>query len=224
MHGRLLSSAASGPRLPSCDHAAPQPASGWRPSSGAALTTLADSALTPRSFHHSGGNLSARLRASAMKACAASAQAAIPPGSAPWPRGTAARPPLCPELLSAAPRLKRPVGPRHDSLAAGSGRSASRPSSTEHSRSAHRTRRPTRGVLGCPCAICDSAAAPPHPPTSAAASLPPCVPACAASSARVGSSRAPVRRRYLELAAVGHVDASPRQSPISGGEWPSKRG
>ena len=64
-------------------------------SSGAALTTLADSALSPSSLHHSGLATSAHASCVSMLKASAVARAHTPspPASAPWPRGTAARPP-----------------------------------------------------------------------------------------------------------------------------------
>eukprot|EP00964_Phaeocystis_antarctica_P061706 scaffold36894_cov63-Phaeocystis_antarctica.AAC.4 len=55
---------------------------------GAAPTTLADSALSPSSFHHPGLATSAPLPWPLPSPPS-------PPGSAPWPRGATARPPRC---------------------------------------------------------------------------------------------------------------------------------
>eukprot|EP00964_Phaeocystis_antarctica_P133119 scaffold97288_cov69-Phaeocystis_antarctica.AAC.3 len=81
--------------------------------SGAALTTLADSALSPSSFHHSGLATSAHAPfASTLKA--ADVATAQPSESTGWrslvSRNRCAASTSCPELLSAAPRLKYASG------------------------------------------------------------------------------------------------------------------
>eukprot|EP00964_Phaeocystis_antarctica_P041743 scaffold23893_cov63-Phaeocystis_antarctica.AAC.2 len=63
---------------------------------GAALTTFADSALIPSSFHHSGLTTSSHASRTSMPtppAVAPLPRDPSPPARAPWPRGTAARPP-----------------------------------------------------------------------------------------------------------------------------------
>eukprot|EP00964_Phaeocystis_antarctica_P040345 scaffold23064_cov62-Phaeocystis_antarctica.AAC.2 len=77
-------------------------------SSGAALTTLTDSALSPSSFHHSGLATSAHaLCVSLWKALAvARAQCTEPTGKRSLAsRSRCAASTWCPELLSTAPRL-----------------------------------------------------------------------------------------------------------------------
>eukprot|EP00964_Phaeocystis_antarctica_P074967 scaffold46200_cov66-Phaeocystis_antarctica.AAC.2 len=75
---------------------------------GAAVTTLADSALSPSSFHHSGLATSAHsFHRSTPKACVvAFAQSSEPSGQRSLAsRDRCAASTLCPELLSAPPRL-----------------------------------------------------------------------------------------------------------------------
>eukprot|EP00964_Phaeocystis_antarctica_P002332 scaffold1204_cov51-Phaeocystis_antarctica.AAC.1 len=82
-------------------------------SSGAALTTLADSALSPSSFHHSGLATSAHSsRASMLKAAAvASAHISKPTRKRSLAsRNRCAASTWCPELVSATPRLKYAAG------------------------------------------------------------------------------------------------------------------
>eukprot|EP00964_Phaeocystis_antarctica_P066931 scaffold40501_cov65-Phaeocystis_antarctica.AAC.2 len=83
------------------------------PSSGAALTTLADSALSPSSFHHSG--LATSSHASCISISKASAVASAQSSEPTWQRSFASRyrcaaSTSCPELPSAAPRPKYAPG------------------------------------------------------------------------------------------------------------------
>eukprot|EP00964_Phaeocystis_antarctica_P116361 scaffold80300_cov75-Phaeocystis_antarctica.AAC.2 len=80
---------------------------------GAALTTLADSALSPASFHHSG--LATSSHSSRFKMLATHAVATAQPSEPTRQRSVASRyrcaaSTWCPELLSDAPRLKYAVG------------------------------------------------------------------------------------------------------------------
>eukprot|EP00964_Phaeocystis_antarctica_P153091 scaffold121198_cov48-Phaeocystis_antarctica.AAC.2 len=123
---------------------------------GAALTTLADSALSPSSFHHSGLATSshASCRSFSKAIAVASAQSSEPTGKrslASRYRGAAST--SCPELSSTAP--SRTAGPQP--AASGTGR-------------------PTARRCGpAPPRPRDPAAAPPHhPPSPFAASLASC--------------------------------------------------
>eukprot|EP00964_Phaeocystis_antarctica_P088255 scaffold56166_cov64-Phaeocystis_antarctica.AAC.3 len=160
---------------------------------GAARTTLADSALSSSSFHHSGLATSAH--------CSCRSFARSPPDSAPSPRGTAARPPRSAPSCRALHRGSCTRGARRASGRWPRGRSCLLCASPALRRTAspppaaRRTRRPSARRRGCHAPRPrDSAAAPAHHPLASSASSSPSCETPRAAPTRQGSPGSPCRR------------------------------
>eukprot|EP00964_Phaeocystis_antarctica_P017936 scaffold9959_cov66-Phaeocystis_antarctica.AAC.1 len=189
-------------------------------SSGAALTTLADSALSPSSFHHSGLATSAHSSSvSTVKAHAVARPHSIKPTRqrSLASRNRCAASTQCPELLSAAPRLKYAAG--LSGLSAIASRRALadlRQSSLEAYRAA--------SASSSPYASPDCAAS--RAATSAVSRFRCCVtPPSSLPGARVPRAvdAAPVRRRHLQLDANrASIVPSPGRRPCLTAAWRSR--